>query len=97
MLSKRFFTVQGIQHMESLTLSFADIDMMKKDFKGHSRTFFKVQIQQAFTVLTNLEQMIQNFGSKQKDKLMDYNDLRNRQGQMLKKNLRSVKKYMAKN
>lgn len=34
MLSKRFFTVQGIQHMESLTLSFADLDLMKKDFEG---------------------------------------------------------------
>jgi len=44
MLSKRFFTVQGIQHMESLTLSFADLDLMKKDFEGQSRTFFKNQI-----------------------------------------------------
>ena len=30
--------------MESLTLSFADLDLMKKDFKGQSRMFFKHQI-----------------------------------------------------
>lgn len=28
-MSKRFFTVQGIQHIESLTLNFIDLDIMK--------------------------------------------------------------------
>ena len=40
-MSKRFFTVQGIQHIESLTLSFSDLDIMKQDFKGAARTLLK--------------------------------------------------------
>jgi len=33
-MSKRFFTVQAIQHIESLTLNFADLDAMKQEYKG---------------------------------------------------------------
>ena len=36
-LSRRFFTVRSIEHVEILTLHFKDIDLMKKDFKQPSR------------------------------------------------------------
>ena len=40
-LSKRFFTVHSIDNIESLTITFADIDIMKKDFRGSMREFIK--------------------------------------------------------
>jgi hypothetical protein len=60
-LSKRFFTVQGIDNIESLTLTFADIDIMKKDFRGSMRTFIKRQIQQTCVILNGMKHNIANF------------------------------------
>lgn len=44
-LSKRFFTVHGIDNIESLSLTFSDIDIMKKEFRGSMRDIIKRQIQ----------------------------------------------------
>ena len=41
LLSKRFFTVKTIEHMESFTLKFDDIDLMKKDFRELAQVFIK--------------------------------------------------------
>jgi len=54
LLSKRFFTVKTIEHMESFTLNFVDIDLMKKDFKQYAHIFIKEQIKQSMHILKNL-------------------------------------------
>jgi hypothetical protein len=41
LLSKRFFSVRCIDNLESLTLTFPEIDMMKQDFRIPSRQFIK--------------------------------------------------------
>ena len=47
--------------MESLTLKFSDIDIMKKDFKQQAKLFTKEQIKQTTYVLTQMKHfMIQN-------------------------------------
>ena len=50
-LSKRFFSVKSIDHLESLQLTFTSLDSMKGVFKHSSRDFLKVQIKQAITIL----------------------------------------------
>jgi hypothetical protein len=50
-LSKRFFSVKSIDHLESLQLTFSALDSMKGVFKHSTRDFLKVQIKQAITVL----------------------------------------------
>jgi hypothetical protein len=40
-LGKRYFTVNCIQAVESLSLSFTDIDKMKKDYQDSSVDFIK--------------------------------------------------------
>ena len=40
--------------MESFTLNFVDIDLMKKDFKQYAHIFIKEQIKQSMHILKNL-------------------------------------------
>jgi hypothetical protein len=40
-LSKRYFSVRCVDNLESLTLTFQEIDMMKQDFRLPSRQFIK--------------------------------------------------------
>jgi len=44
LLSKRHFTVISIKNSECLTLNFSDIDRMRKEFVGCSRSLFKMMI-----------------------------------------------------
>jgi hypothetical protein len=57
-LSRRAFTVQCLNNMECLSLSFADIDIFKKDFRTSMMSFIKQNIQQALNVLSQLIHMI---------------------------------------
>lgn len=94
-LSKRFFTIQCIKHMESLTLSFADLDMMKRDFKGQSTNLFlKKQIEQTCTILIAMMRAVQNFGQTQGGKLFDGNEQKNMGEEMLRYNYLNATKYM---
>lgn len=50
--NRRYFSVQSIQQSEVLTLSFQDIDYMKRDFPFSSNTFFQKMMQQTKNLLT---------------------------------------------
>jgi hypothetical protein len=43
-MAKRFFTVQAITNVESLTLNPADVDKMKEKFSSASKAMFKAHI-----------------------------------------------------
>ena len=43
-MNQRFFTVQCIENLESLTISFKDLEVMKKDFAACSKSFLKAQL-----------------------------------------------------
>jgi len=57
-LSKRYFTVKCLENIESLDLSWDDLDMMKKDFAQPSRQFIKWQIVQSMNILKNLRHIL---------------------------------------
>ena len=49
--NRRYFTVQCVQSSEVLTLSFQDIDRMKRDFLQPSEQFFRIMMQQTKNLL----------------------------------------------
>lgn len=57
-LSKRFFCVLAISHIEGMTLNMKDIDYMKRDYEHAAITFIKWQIQQSNQILQQLILMI---------------------------------------
>merc|ERR1711957_637299 len=63
-MAKRFFNVQCIENVESLTISFKELDDMKKEFTGASKIFVKEQLKQAVTVIHQLLIMVNDLNSK---------------------------------
>jgi len=57
-MSKRFFSVQAIQNLDSLTLTPDDLDEMKEKFTNASKIYIKAQIKQTVTVVNYLLVMV---------------------------------------
>lgn len=57
-MAKRFFTVQAITNVESLTITPMDVDKMKERYSSASKAIFKAHITQTATILNLLLIMV---------------------------------------
>ena len=57
-MSKRFFTVQAISNLETLTLTSQDMDEMKQKFTSASKIMIRAAIKQTCTVFNLLLIMV---------------------------------------
>ena len=59
-LKKRFFTVQGVTHTETLIFPFSEIDQMKRDFRFTGERFFKTMMLQTQKLLYFMNKALMN-------------------------------------
>lgn len=94
LLSRRAFTVQCISNMECLSLTYTNIDVIKKDFKTPMIKFIKQNIQQTLNLLCQLIHMIENFGTP-KSRVNDFCSQFNQTNEeKLKTNNKLVKQWL---
>jgi len=81
--------------MESLVLSFKDIDLIKRDFKIYWGHMLKSNIDQTYDLMAKMNWMTENYDKQKNTRLVDFSELPNAdKAQFFRRNTRAAKNFI---